>query len=116
MRRIVLALTLLLTALSAAGRQRVRNLEIDLHLLSKGGVVFHERWDLDTGDDITEWYLVRGNLGDIEVFNLRVFEKGQEFTDTGEWDVDRTLSQKAGKSGIVHKTNGVELCWGVGSH
>lgn len=101
---------------SAAGPQRVRDLEIELYLLPSGGVVFHERWDLDTGNDITEWYLVRGNLGDIEVFNLRVFEKGQEFTDIGEWDVDRTLSQKAGKSGIVHKTNGVELCWGVGSH
>ena len=84
MRRIVLALTLLLTALSAAGRQRVRNLEIELYLLPSGGVVFHERWDISTGNDITEWYLVRGNLGDIEVFNLRVFEKGQEFTDTGD--------------------------------
>lgn len=104
-------------SLQAANKQRVRDLDIQLTLLSKGGIVVCEKWDINTGDDITEWYLVRQNLGDIEIRNFSVLdENGNRFEDDGEWDVERSLSQKAGRSGIVHKKDGVELCWGVGSH
>ena len=119
MRRTFLVLSaLLITVLSpAANRQRVRDLDIHVTLLSLGGAVFHEKWDLNTGDDITEWYLVRENLGDMELYRLQVLdETGKELADDGEWDVHRTLEQKAGRSGVVHKADGVELCWGVGSH
>lgn len=101
----------------AANRQKVRDLDITLTLLSKGSVVIHEVWDLNTGDDITEWYLVRENLGDMGMGEFHVMdETGKEFENEGEWDVDRGLGEKAGKCGIVHKSDGVELCWGVGSH
>lgn len=119
MRRAFLVLSaLLISVLSpAASWQRVRDLDIHVTLLSKGGAVFHEKWDLNTGDDITEWYLVRENLGDMELVRFQVLdENGKELADDGEWDVHRTLEQKAGKSGVVHKADGVELCWGVGTH
>lgn len=119
MRRAFLVLSaLLIPVLSpAASRQRVRDLDIHVTLLSLGGAVFHEKWDLNTGDDITEWYLVRENLGDMELVRFQVLdENGKELADDGEWDVHRTLEQKAGKSGVVHKADGLELCWGVGSH
>ena len=109
---------LLITILSpAANRQRVRDLDIHVTLMPMGGMVVHETWDLNTGDDITEWYLVRENLGDMEFNRLQVLdETGKELEDIGEWDVHRTLKEKAGKSGVVHKYDGLELCWGVGSH
>lgn len=119
MRRLLPVLSaLLISVLSpAASWQRVRDLDIHVTLLSLGGAVFHEKWDLNTGDDITEWYLVRENLGDMELVRLQVLdENGNEFADDGEWDVHRTLAEKAGKSGVVHKANGLELCWGVGTH
>ena len=119
MRRLLPVLSaLLISVLSpAASRQRVRDLDIHVTLLSLGGAVFHEKWDLNTGDDITEWYLVRENLGDMELGRLQVLdENGNELSDDGEWDVHRTLAEKAGKSGVVHKADGLELCWGVGSH
>lgn len=119
MRRAFLVLSaLLIPVLSpAASRQRVRDLDIHVTLLSLGGAVFHEKWNLNTGDDITEWYLVRENLGDMELVRFQVLdENGKELADDGEWDVHRTLEQKAGKSGVVHKADGLELCWGVGSH
>lgn len=114
----VLLAALLLPALSfAANRQRVRNLDITFHLMPSGGIVVSEIWDINTGDDITEWYLVRENLGDIEIGNLRVLdETGKEFENIGEWDIHRTLEEKAGRCGVVHKSDGVELCWGIGSH
>ena len=106
MRRYLLVLPLLLVSVlsSAANRQRVRDLDIHVTLMPLGGAVFHETWDLNTGDDITEWYLVRENLGDMEIGRFQVLdENGTELADDGEWDVHRTLEQKAGKSGIVHK-------------
>lgn len=114
---LLLVLLPLAVSLSAANKQRVRDLDIQITLLSKGGIVVCETWDINTGDEITEWYLVRKNLGDIKIRNFTVLDdQGVRFQDDGEWDVNRTLEEKAGRSGIVHKDDGVELCWGVGSH
>ena len=111
-----LLLVLLTAGNAAADGQRVRKLLIYVDLEKDGTATVYEKWDLSTGDKITEWYLVRENLDDITIDNMVVVEDEQAFQDDGEWDVDRTLEQKAGKFGMVHKDNGVELCWGVGSH
>ena len=90
---LLLALLPLAFSLSAT-EQRVRDLSIQITLLSKGGIVVCETWDLNTGDNITEWYLVRKNLGDIQIRNFTVLdEQGVRFQDDGEWDVNRTLEE-----------------------
>ena len=100
-----------------AREQRVRDVDINITLIKNGNIVIHERWDVDTGDGITEWYLVRENLGDIEIERFSVYDgDNDKLEDVGEWDVNRSREQKAGKYGIVHKANGVELCWGVGEY
>lgn len=96
--------------------QKVRDVDIRLTIIKNGNVVVHECWDVDTGDGITEWYLVRENLGDISIKDFRVFDGDDRLVDDGEWDVDRTREEKAGRYGVVHKSNGVELCWGVGDY
>lgn len=99
-----------------AESQRVRSLKILVDLQKDGTAQVYEQWDVATGDRITEWYLVRENLGDITIDSLEVCVDEVPLHNEGEWNVDRNLEQKAGKCGIVHKYNGVELCWGVGSH
>ncbi|NLZ19831.1 MAG: DUF2207 domain-containing protein [Bacteroidales bacterium] len=99
-----------------AREQKVRDLDIEVTLFRTGEALIHEVWDVDTGDEITEWYLPRENLGDIEIGGFKVFSDGTELSDDGEWDVDRSRSQKAGRYGIVHKYSGVELCWGIGEY
>ena len=117
----LILLTLLLAflpgpALRARG-QKVRDVDINITLIRNGNIVVHERWDVDTGDGITEWYLVRENLGDIEIDRFSVYDgDDNKLEDVGEWDVNRSRAEKAGKYGIVHKSNGVELCWGVGEY
>lgn len=113
--RVIIILLFLLSSFPAlADKQEVRDLDITMILSHKGSVLFDERWDLNTGDNITEWYLVRQNLGDIIIPSFTVLdETGKRFEDDGEWNVNRTLEEKAGKSGIVHKDDGVELCWGI---
>ena len=117
MKRILLVLLAFSISVSGifAQKQEIRDIDITLHLTDKGSVTFGEYWDINTGPNITEWYLVRENLGDIIIPKLTVLdgETGASFEDVGEWDVNRSLEEKAGKSGIVHKDNGVELCWGI---
>ena len=121
MRRWITFLAALVSTFAAfADEQRVNDLDITVTLYSSGIAGIHEVWDVETGDQITEWYLNRENLGDIEVFNLRVLDEmyngAEPFADDGEWKVDRNRKQKTGRSGIVHKPGGVELCWGIGDY
>lgn len=99
-----------------AENQRVHSLSIYVDLEKDGTAGVFERWDVSTGDRITEWYLVRENLGDIVIDDFAVMADEVMLSDDGEWDVNRSREQKAGKYGIVHKSNGVELCWGIGSY
>ena len=121
MRRWICFIAALVSTLAVfADEQKVYDLDITVTLYSHGIAGVHEVWDLDTGNSITEWYLPRENLGDIEILNLKVLDENyngaEPFTDVGEWNVDLSRKQKTGKSGIVHKHNGVELCWGIGDY
>ena len=117
MKRLILVLAAWVSAFAAfADEQRVRDLDINVTLIGNGNAVIHERWDVHTGDQITEWYLPRTNLGDIQITDFSVFSDNVPLTDDGEWNVERSLKQKAGKFGIVHKGDGVELCWGIGEY
>ena len=107
------ALALSFTALSSDSL--IRAIDIILTIKADGSATVSERWDVSVGTG-TEWYLVRSNLGDIRIPALSVSENGVQYSYIGEWDVDKSLKQKAGKCGIVHKSDGVELCWGVGSY
>ena len=117
MRRWIALLTALVATIAVQAReQKVRDLDITVTLDRSGAALIHEKWDVDTGDQITEWYLPRENLGDIEIRDFVVYSDGQRLSDDGEWDVDRSRKQKAGRYGIVHKKRGVELCWGIGEY
>ena len=101
--------------LSYAYSPAIRQIKLDVELLDDGSARVQEFWDICVASG-TEWYLVRDNLQDIVIDDLRVSdESGLSFDNIGDWDVDRSLEWKKGKCGIVHKRRGVELCWGVGS-
>lgn len=115
MKRFLLCLTaiLLFCAAALADSKRVRSLVIYVDLDKDGTATIAEEWDVSTGNKITEWYLVRDNLGDITIDNFRVLADDKPMADDGEWNTERSLEEKAGKYGIVHKRDGVELCWGI---
>lgn len=93
----------------------IRDIDITLTLLPDGTASIHERWDVCAAAG-TEWYLVRGNLGDIEIGNLAVSdESGRAYVNEGSWDTQRGIAEKAGRCGIVRKRDGAEICWGIGS-
>ena len=104
------------TCLSA--QSVVDSLRVDVLLREDGSASVTECWDIDVRGDITEWYLVEGNLGRMEILDLKVSdETGTEYVSEGlSWDVDRSRREKAGRCGMVPKKDGCEICWGVGSN
>ncbi|MBQ0024626.1 MAG: DUF2207 domain-containing protein [Bacteroidales bacterium] len=111
---VVLFLTVCAT-LSFAQEHVVRDIDVTVTLSEDGSAFVKEVWDLSV-DKGTEWYLVRENLGDIVIKDLRVFENGQEFLTEDFWDTDRSFDWKKGRCGILYKRDGCELCWGLGSY
>ena len=93
----------------------IRDIDVTVTLLPDGTAEVSERWDVCAASG-TEWYLVRRNLGDIRIGGLEVSdESGRSYVNEGEWDTDRSISEKAGRCGIVTKDDGAEICWGIGS-
>ena len=96
--------------------QQIRDVDVTVDLFSDGSARITQVWDATVVQG-TEWYIPIENLGRMTVTDLTVSENGQEYISEGRhWNVDRSLSQKAGRCGIVEKRDGVELCWGQGSY
>lgn len=102
---------------SLAADTEIYSIDIAVSLNQDGSADITEIWDINMTEG-TEWYLVQGNLGKIEIKNFTVSdETGLVYENEGYWDVDRSLAEKAGKCGIVDKGNGnYELCFGIGSY
>ncbi len=117
MRRFLLTSLLALAAAGLSAKSTVDTVRIDVALQDDGSAIVSENWSIDVSDDITEWYLVIDNLGDMRISGLGVTdENGKLFeTESREWDIHRSRSQKAGRCGLVRRSDGYELCWGVGS-
>ena len=99
----------------ALARPYLRELNVRVVLSPDGDARITETRQMSIDSEGTECYIGLGNMGGSEVRDLTVSdETGLTFQNIGEWDVDRSRSWKEGKCGIVYKTGGYELCWGLG--
>ncbi len=106
----------LLSVVQVSAQSRVDSLRINVELQDDGSAAVTEIWPVDVSNDISEWYLVAGNMGRMTIGGLGVKdETGRVYVDEGEWNTARTRSEKAGRCGLVTKSDGYEICWGVGS-
>lgn len=115
-RRFLLLLhVFLLGAAAYAQSPQIRRIDVNCVLDSTGCAHITEVWDVCVASG-TEWYLVRTNLGEIELKNLTVKEGGTVFQVLQDWDVNATIAQKKEKCGLNSVPGGYEICWGVGSY
>lgn len=111
-----LAAVLSLVAVPLCAGSDVDSLRINVELRDDGAALVTETWRINVSDDISEWYLVADNMGRMTIEDLRVSdETGNEYVNEGEWNVNRSRVRKAGRCGLVTKSDGYEICWGVGS-
>ena len=108
---------LLLPALPSPAQSRVDSVRVDVELQDDGSAYIRETWTIDVADNITEWYLGKENLGRMTISDFAVTDETgtQYYREGGNWDIHRSRKDKAYRCGIVQKSDGCELCWGVGS-
>lgn len=120
MKRILLvALTVLAGATVRAQSPDINDLFIQVNLYEDGSAMIYQEWDVKCYEG-TEWYYPINNLNGRKISDLEV----AEFTDTDtlvfttepSWNSDRSMKAKAGKCGIAKTSEGVEICWGIGSY
>ena len=115
MKKFLLIILLFTYHLSLFTSPLLRELNIRVVLSPNGDARITETRQMSIDSEGTECYIGLGNMGGSEVRDLTVSdESGLTFQNIGEWDVDRSRSWKEGKCGIVYKTGGYELCWGLG--
>ena len=113
--RLLFAVVLALGPLQMLAGPQLHNLDIKVALRDNGDAEIVETRTMTIDSEGTECYIVIGNLNGSTIKDFAVTdERGTRYTNIGSWDVDRSRSYKAGKCGIVTKSDGVELCWGLG--
>lgn len=115
-KKIIPSLLILLTAaLQAAAGPVLHNLEIEVSLKDNGDADIVEMRTMTIDNEGTECYIVIGNLAGSNITDFRVTdESGAEYINEGRWNVNRTRIEKTQRCGIVTKSDGYELCWGLG--
>lgn len=105
----------LCVAMSVAAGPVLRNLNIQVALHDNGDADITELRQMSIDSEGTESYIVIGNLNGSEIRGFSVSdESGRTYTNEGSWNIHRSRQQKAGRCGIVTKSDGYELCWGLG--
>ena len=116
--RFILGVVLLCLSVPSLAENQVASVRIDVELQDDGSAFVKETWVIDVDSDITEWYLGKENLGKMKIRDLGVTdESGTEFFNEGtNWNINRSREKKAFRRGLVKKSDGYEVCWGVGSN
>lgn len=98
-----------------ATQPATHSVDVTVRLQPDGSAFVTESWTITIASG-TEWYTVMDNLGEGRQLQLLgVTENGVEYINEGEWDVDRSISEKANRCGLIKKrNNSYEICWGVG--
>ena len=115
-KRNFLLLSLLLTAISMVASPILRNLEIYVELHDNGDADITEIRKMYIDSEGTEGYISIGNLEGSAIKNFSVSDENTTFVNEGSWNINRSRKQKEGRCGIVSKSDGYELCWGLGEN
>jgi hypothetical protein len=115
MKRYLTLAAALLSALCLSA-QEIRTIDIDVYINGDGDAYIVQNWDVNVVRG-TEWYIPISAWKGGRIGSLTVEENGEEFIDEKrDWNTQRSIEEKAGRSGIVDKgKDGVELCWGLGT-
>ncbi len=98
-----------------ASSNELYSLDIEVKINSDASADITEVWNMKVGKG-TEVYKPMTNLGPSEISNFQVSdESGTLYTEVS-WDVDASLIDKKNRNGINYTSDGLELCWGMGSY
>lgn len=85
--------------------------DMKINVLKDGTANITEIWDVKATSG-TEWYKAMYELGNSKLSDFVVYMDGRELTYDRTWDINGSLSSKAGYYGINNTSSGMELCFG----
>lgn len=109
-RNLLLFIILMLFPVLVFAKNDIYSKNADIYINKDGSANVTETWDVK-GQDGTEWYIPLTNLGQSEILNYSVSMDGKDLTSKS-WNINESISQKAGYYGINYVDNGLELCFG----
>ncbi len=110
---LILAFLIIILSPAIALANNIDSIDMTVDLQEDGSAIItdHRIFNANEG---TEHYIPFANLGESEIKDFKVFEKGVQLQDVGTWDVNGSRAEKAGKYGINYTGDGLELCFGIG--
>lgn len=99
-----------------ASQVRITDMNIQATLNEDGSAHIQEVWNIDVNKG-TEIYKVFNRMGPSKITGFKVKdETGLQYQNIGKWNTKDSRREKAGKCGIVNKSDGYELCFGIGDY
>ena len=93
----------------------IESIDMDIYVDSNGNAHVTETWKASLSEG-TEGYKPYYNLGESTITDFSVSDGSRVYTPIDYWDVNASFEGKAYKNGIVQKSDGIELCWGISSY
>jgi len=109
MKKILFTILLFLIPLSVKA-DKIYDIDMVINIDNNGTAYITEIWNVKASDG-TEWYKQLNNLGNSSLSNFKVSMDGKEL-QSKSWNINESLSQKAGYYGINYTSDGLELCFG----
>lgn len=100
---------------ASADTHRLESQEIDVVIKNNGNALIREKRIANLIEG-TENYIPIENVGKSEIINFKVTEGGKEYEFENNWNVDDSREDKIFKNGIIKKSKGYELAWGIGEY
>lgn len=113
MKKILLTLTILFTSISFVKANQISNIDMDIYVDIEGTATITETWEAYVNEG-TEGYHPYYNIGNSNITLLEASMDNTPYTIIDNWDINRSLSNKAYKAGLYYTDNNeVDICFGV---
>ena len=110
MKKYCLLLILLLLMPISVYADHMYSVDMNINIDKEAVASIEETWVVEASSG-SEWYKSMYNMGASEVYDYKVYMDGKALTYKN-WNVNETLSEKAGYYGINYVDEGMELCFG----
>ena len=120
LKKLFLALSIFLVSLMPlpvlASGNDLQAVNMNIYINQDGSAKVEETWKMDAIEG-TENYKAFNNLYGATISDFSVVdEKGTKYQYVDNWDIDASRQEKKNKCGIIEKSDGYELCYGIGDY
>lgn len=108
----IILLLLLFVPFITVKANTISDIKMDIYVDQDGNATITETWDAYVSQG-TEGYHPYFNLGNSTIEVISASMDGESYTIDEYWDINRSLSEKAYKTGIYKTGDEVDVCYGI---